>query len=85
MRSGDVLWALSTSGTSPNVIEAILVAKSLDAQIIGFTGKTGGQLEPLCDLCLCVDHGASDRIQEIHQVAYHIICGLVEEHFVEHP
>lgn len=82
-RPGDVVWALSTSGTSSNVIEAIKVARSLDTRVIGFTGRTGGKLQPLCDHCLCVDHESSDRIQEIHQVAYHMICEAVEHHFTK--
>ena len=77
----DVLWALSTSGDSPNVIEAVHVAQGLGARIIGFTGRSGGKLKPLCDLCLCADHDSSDRIQEIHQLAYHMICDYVEQHF----
>jgi D-sedoheptulose 7-phosphate isomerase len=81
VRPGDVVWALSTSGTSSNVIEAVHAARSLDACVIGFTGRTGGKLKPLCDHCLCVDHKSSDRIQEIHQIAYHLVCELVEEHF----
>jgi hypothetical protein len=81
VRPGDVVWALSTSGNSPNVIEAVLVAQGLGASIVGFTGRSGGKLKPLCDLCLCVDHTSSDRIQEIHQLAYHIICDYVEQRF----
>jgi len=79
---GDVVWALSTSGDSTNIIEALHVARAAEACIVGFTGKTGGKLKPLCDYCLCVDHTSSDRIQEIHQVAYHLICGFVEQHFL---
>ena len=81
VRAGDVVWALSTSGDSPNVVEAIHVAQAREAIVIGFTGRTGGKLKPLCDYCLCVNHKASDRIQEVHQVAYHLICEAVEHHF----
>lgn len=80
VRAGDVVWALSTSGNSPNVVEAVQAARLLKAMVIGFTGR-GGKLKPLCDLCLCVDHTASARIQEIHQIAYHLICDEVERHF----
>jgi len=80
VRAGDVVWALSTSGNSPNVVEAVQAARLLKAMVIGFTGR-GGKLKPLCDLCLCVDHTASARIQEIHQIAYHLICDKVERHF----
>jgi D-sedoheptulose 7-phosphate isomerase len=81
VRLGDVVWALSTSGNSPNVVEAVQAARSLEACVIGFAGKTGGKLRAFCDYCLCVDHASSDRIQEIHQLAYHLVCELVEQHF----
>ncbi len=81
--AGDILWALSTSGNSSNVIEAVHVARSLEAIVVGFTGRTGGKLKPLCDFCLTVDHDSSDRIQEVHQIAYHLICEAVERYFAE--
>lgn len=80
---GDIVWALSTSGNSPNVIDAVHIARGAEARVIGFTGRTGGKLKPLCHLCLCVDHDSSDRIQEIHQLAYHMICDQVEQRFVK--
>ena len=83
VRPGDVVWALSTSGSSPNVIEAAQAARGLDACVIGFTGRAGSKLEPICDYCLCVDHQVSDRIQEIHQVAYHLVCDAVDSHFAK--
>jgi len=81
VRAGDLVWALSTSGDSPNVIEATHGARAAGAIVIGFTGRTGGKLKPLCDLCLCVDNESSDRIQEIHQLAYHMVCDLIEQRF----
>ena len=81
VRAGDVVWALSTSGNSSNVIEAVQAARAKEACVVGFTGKGGGKLRPFCDHCFCVDHTSSDRIQEIHQVAYHAVCELVERHF----
>jgi len=80
VRAGDVVWALSTSGNSPNIIEAAQAARAQQATVLGFTGR-GGKLQPLCDLCLCVNHASSDRVQEIHQIAYHLICDEVERHF----
>lgn len=79
--AGDIVWALSTSGTSPNIIEAVHAAQTLEAVVIGFTGRSGGKLKAVCDHCLCVDAESSDRIQEIHAIAYHLICDLIEEHF----
>jgi D-sedoheptulose 7-phosphate isomerase len=84
VRPGDVVWVLSTSGNSPNVIEAAQIARGIEACVIGFTGKSGGRLKPLCDHCFCVEHESSDRIQEVHQTAYHLICEVVEQHFADH-
>ena len=80
---GDVVWVLSTSGNSPNILTAAETARSLNVTVVGFTGRSGGKLKDRCDLCFCVDHESSDRIQEIHQIAYHLICEAIERHFVE--
>ena len=76
---GDVVWILSTSGQSPNVLGAARKARELGAHLIGFTGGTGGELRQLSDQCLVAAAETSDRIQEIHQLAYHIVCQLLEE------
>ena len=81
VREGDVLWAFSTSGTSPNVLKAAEVARRKGARIIAFTGRSQSPLESLADLCLCADARATARSQEIHQLAYHIVCDLVERSF----
>ncbi|RJP34606.1 MAG: SIS domain-containing protein [Phycisphaerales bacterium] len=75
---GDVVWALSVSGRSPNVLAALRSAGQRGAWRIGFTGRTGGRLAELCEACLRVDHESSDRVQEVHQLAYHIICDRIE-------
>jgi D-sedoheptulose 7-phosphate isomerase len=75
---GDVVWILSTSGNSPNVLAAARVAGQKGATVVGFTGQTGGQLGPLCRLLFRVPHAASDRIQEAHVLGYHYICERVE-------
>lgn len=76
--TSDVLWVLSVSGTSPNVVAAAELARQRGACVIGFTGRSGGKLVELCDLCLRVDHTASDRVQEAHELAYHLVCEHVE-------
>ena len=83
VQQGDVLWAFSTSGTSPNVLKAVEVAKNKGAGIIAFTGRKNSPLEAEADLCLCADAAATARSQEIHQLAYHIVCDLVERSFAE--
>ncbi len=75
---GDLFWAISTSGNSANVIKAAKQARELKVHVVGFTGRDGGPLKVLSDLCLTVPHDRSNRIQEGHQLAYHIICQLVE-------
>ena len=78
---GDIVWALSVSGTSPNVIKAMEAAKAIGAAIFGFSGRTGGRLGDFCHLCFLADHDASDRVQETHQLAYHLICDKIERHY----
>lgn len=79
VRSGDVLWAFSTSGRSPNVVKAAETAKGKEARVMAFTGRTNSRLESVADLCFCADAVLTARSQEIHQLAYHIICDLVEQ------
>jgi len=79
----DIVWALSVSGTSPNVIRAVELGRRIGAFIIGFTGRRGDKLGKLSDLCFIVDHESSDRVQEVHQLAYHLICERIEQGICE--
>ncbi len=79
----DIVWLLSTSGKSPNIIEAAQAARKQGATIVGFTGQDGRTLADHCDYCLLVAHSCSDRIQEAHTLAYHLICERVEETTVQ--
>jgi D-sedoheptulose 7-phosphate isomerase len=81
----DVLWALSTSGTSANIIAAAVLAKQKGACVLAFTGMAGSRLEEIADICLCAGDESTARSQEIHQLAYHIVCDLVEQSFCEKP
>jgi D-sedoheptulose 7-phosphate isomerase len=78
VQRGDVVWALSTSGNSPNVLAAARVAADRGATVVGFTGQTGGKLAPLCTHIFRAPNTTSDRIQEAHALAYHYICERVE-------
>lgn len=78
-RPGDVLVAISTSGSSQNVLRAAEAAREKDMKVIGLTGAGGGNLKELCDLCLCVPSPSTPRIQEMHVLIGHIICQLVED------
>jgi len=82
---GDILWAISTSGTSPNVVAAVESAKKKGALVLAFTGSSNSKLEQIADICFCANSESTARSQEIHQIAYHIICDLVEQNFCEQP
>ena len=79
VKARDVLWAFSTSGSSANVLKAVKTAKEKGARVLGFTGKADSELEQLSDVCLCASSDQTSSSQEIHQLAYHIICNLVEQ------
>jgi len=75
----DVVVGISTSGDSPNVVEAIEVAKMKGAKTIGLTGGNGGKLAEVADLALIVPSDITPRIQEAHITVGHIVCELVEK------
>jgi len=76
--SGDLLWAISTSGSSENIINAVRVAKQKGAAVLAFTGKADSELERMTDICFCASNDSTARSQEVHLLVYHIICDLVE-------
>ncbi len=79
-RPGDVFVALTTSGNSTNLIEAVKTAKSQGMHTIGFLGKTGGKLKGMTDLELIIEgFQYSDRIQEAHMTVIHILIEMVEK------
>jgi D-sedoheptulose 7-phosphate isomerase len=77
--AGDVFFALSTSGRSRNILRAIEAAHDLGLSVVGFTGRTGGDMQRHCEICLKAPSDSTPLIQQIHMIAGHIICGLVEE------
>ncbi len=79
-REGDVLIAISTSGKSCNILNAVDAAHRAGASVIGLSGKSGGALDTKCDVSLVVPSDVTARIQEMHIVIGHLICALVEEH-----
>jgi D-sedoheptulose 7-phosphate isomerase len=83
-KRGDALIAISTSGTSPNVLNAATIARVNDIKVIGLTGRLGSQLADLSDICICTPAGAfADRVQELHIKVLHILIELAERYF--HP
>ena len=80
-RKGDVLIGLSTSGNSQNVLLAMQKARKLEMTTIGMSGITGGKFTDVSDILLCVPSDSTARIQEVHMLVGHIICGIIENHF----
>ncbi len=81
-RRGDVLWAISTSGNSANVLAAARAARERGMKVLGMTGQGGGKLGELADVCLQVPLKRTDLVQLCHQAAYHILCEFIDETFV---
>jgi len=77
-KKGDLLIAISTSGNSANIFEAVKVAESKELKIFSLLGKNGGNLKGLCEFELIIPGETSDRIQELHMSILHIIIEIVE-------
>ncbi len=75
----DIFIGISTSGNSKNIIEAIKTAKEKGLTIISLTGKDGGQIKELSDICLNLSYKETARVQEHHLMSYHLICEFVEK------
>lgn len=84
-RPGDVLFAISTSGRSGNVLAAARAAKGLGMRVAAFTGEGGGPLAALADHCLRAPSGITPQVQEAHEVAGHIICAAIESRMFPRP
>ena len=81
-QKGDVLIAISTSGNSPNVLNAVDMAHEIGIKVSGFTGGKGGKLSKVADLCITVPSDDVQRIQESHITIGHILIGLIEQEFI---
>lgn len=77
-QKGDVLMAISTSGNSKNILEAVKQAKTMGIKTIAVTGDNGGQLAGACDIAMIAASSKTARIQEAHLCIFHSICELVE-------
>ena len=78
-KENDLLIAISTSGNSKNVVNAVKVAKSLGVKAIALTGEAGGELKQLADVTICAPSTETYKIQEYHLPIYHYLCAKVEE------
>ncbi len=75
---GDIFLGISTSGNSPNILQALEAARQKGIMTFGLTGKSGGKMRDLCDHCLCVPSENTPRIQEAHILIGHTLCAMVE-------
>lgn len=78
---GDVLLAISTSGNSENVLQALRVARTRGVRTLGLTGRTGGKMAALCDVCIQAPYDSTPQIQERHLPIYHALCIALENRF----
>ena len=83
-RKGDVFLAISTSGRSQNILCSLKAARELGLTTVGFTGQGDSEMVALCDICLQAPSEATPHIQQIHIVAAHAICGIVERELFPH-
>lgn len=80
-RPGDVFLGISTSGNSKNVMSATVVARALGIKVIGLTGKNGGELKDVSDVCIRVPEDETYMVQELHLPVYHCLCLMLEDRF----
>lgn len=83
LNRGDALIGISTSGNSKNILAAVMTAKVKGAGTIGLTGRNGGKLKDLCDICILAPADETYRVQEYHLAIYHFICMYVEATFFD--
>jgi D-sedoheptulose 7-phosphate isomerase len=77
-RPGDLLFAISTSGNSPNVLAAVRAARERSCRVMGFTGASGGKLASQVDVLVAAPSTVTARIQEVHILCFHIICEALD-------
>jgi D-sedoheptulose 7-phosphate isomerase len=78
-QAGDVFMAISTSGTSPNILLALERCRDIGVATIGLCGRTGGAMPPLCDYCIRIPSDVTMYIQQAHLALEHIFCMVVEQ------
>ena len=80
-RKGDCVLGISTSGNSGNVLNALKAARGRGALTLGLTGRDGGKMKELCDVCIVVPETETYKIQELHLPIYHALCIMLEDYF----
>jgi D-sedoheptulose 7-phosphate isomerase len=84
-QAGDVFFGISTSGRSPNILNALRVARARGLVTVGMTGRGGGQMPDLCDHVLRTPSDSTPRIQEGHIAMGHAVCSLIEQQMFPRP
>ena len=79
VRPGDLVVGISTSGNSPNIMKALEKANERGAVTVGLTGRSGGKMKAVCDICICIPSDVTARIQEAHLLVEHLVCQRIEE------
>jgi len=77
----DVLWGISTSGNSKNVVSAAITAKAMGLKTFAMTGEKESSLSKICDVCIQVKGTEIYKIQELHLPVYHTLCMIIEDYF----
>lgn len=80
-KTGDILWGISTSGNSKNIVSAVITAKSIGLKTFAMTGEKESSLSELCDVCIKVKGSETYKIQELHLPVYHTLCMILEDYF----
>jgi len=83
LQEKDVVLAISTSGTSENILVAIEKALKINVPVIGLSGKDGGELKKICNTCIVIPSNRTCRIQEAHILIGHILCEIVEKNWMK--
>jgi D-sedoheptulose 7-phosphate isomerase len=84
-KPGDILWGISTSGNSRNVLHAMQTAKAFGLQTIGLNGANSGAMDELCDVLLKAPETETYKVQELHLPIYHAICMMIEHQLFAAP
>ena len=79
VQAGDVVVGITTSGNSPNILKGLAKARERGALTVGMTGRSGGAVKDLCDICIRIPSEVTARIQEAHLLVEHLVCQRLEE------
>jgi len=79
---GDILLGISTSGSTQNVLDALITARALGMTVIGLTGHDGGKMKSFCDILIRVPAHRTAEVQELHRPVYHTLCRITEQIFL---